>query len=137
MDGWRWLPCIDGLYSVRWMSAAIDAIRAEVSDISTIWSPLLPSKVNVFIWRMHKGFIPCYLHLAMRSIPLQSVCCPICNWTFKDVNHAILRCTKPAAIWSSILAWCGLPDLFYGRLMIYFLKIYWERCRRLHVQFYT
>lgn len=102
------------------MSIAIDDVRATVSEIPTFWRLLIPSKVNVFIWRIRKSFVPCYLHLAMRCISLPSVCCPICKSHFEDVNHAIIQCSMAAAVWKSILSWCGLLDLFLWEIDDFF-----------------
>lgn len=113
---WRWRSSIDGVYSPQEMATAINEAWCVVSSIPTFWSSLFPPKVNVFIWRLRKSFLPCYLHLAMRGIPLPSVSCPICNSTFEGANHAIMRCTMVVVVWSSISTWCRLHRLFIWKI---------------------
>lgn len=101
-----------GVFSTRSIYHDIDAKWADSYGPPTIWPTLIPSKVNIFIWRAQRFFLLCYLHLAMRGVPLESVACPVCSAHFEDVDHAIFRCLVATPVWDAVASWCGVSNLF-------------------------
>lgn len=90
-DGWPWSWNTDGSFSMKVLSSLLNAVQADHSAINTLWSKLVPKKVNLFMWRTRRNFIPTRVQLSLRGSSLQS--CSLIG--MEDCGHALLSC--PAA----------------------------------------
>lgn len=97
-DSWLCDYVVDGSFSMRRLRAILDDKLAEHSLIPTIRQRLLPQKVNVFLWRARRDFLPCYLQLAMRRLNVPSLLCPLCSVDCQSTKYALLRCTVLAKV---------------------------------------
>lgn len=78
-DTWCWGLNSQGQFSSRSLVALLDDRWANVDDTSTQWSRLIPHKVNMFVWRMRRNFLPSLVQLAMKGVDVASVMCPSCK----------------------------------------------------------
>lgn len=111
-DSWHCDYVVDGLFPVRTLAAIVGDKWAEHSSIPTIRQRLLPQKVNVFLWRAQRDFLPCYLQLAVRRLNIPSLLCPLCSVECESTYHALLRCDVVAKVWRIVVKWCGVQRLF-------------------------
>ncbi|GJS15088.1 hypothetical protein Tco_0409560 [Tanacetum coccineum] len=69
-DSWSWVLDHDGLFSVKRLSKLIDS--AFLSDRfpgkTHEWNPLIPKKINIFLWRLVLGRIPLLTKLDWRGV---------------------------------------------------------------------
>lgn len=54
-DGWIWSWAADGYYSTKILRTALDNAASDLCLIKTVWSPLIPKQVNIFVWRAQRS----------------------------------------------------------------------------------
>lgn len=62
------------------------------SDVTTLWSILVPKKVNVIVWRSRRDFLPSKLQLSMKRVSMDSLACSPCRFQVEDRDHALFSC---------------------------------------------
>ncbi|XP_071704405.1 uncharacterized protein [Rutidosis leptorrhynchoides] len=74
-DSWRWTYNTCGLFSTQVLTGQINSkiLQAGTSVFETERNNLVPSKLEVFVWRSRKRFIPVLTELDKRGIDLNSV----------------------------------------------------------------
>lgn len=58
-DSWKCTYVTDGSFSIKELASTIVKEMAYQADVLTIWSPSLPRKVNLFLWRARRDFLSC------------------------------------------------------------------------------
>lgn len=111
-DSWHCDFVVDGSFSVRMLARTLDDKWAEHNPIPPVKQRLLPMKVNLFLWRARRDFLPCYLQLAMRGLNISSLLCPLCYADFGSIDHVLLRFTVVTKVWRIVAKWCGVQGLF-------------------------
>ena len=71
----------------------------------TVWNPLVPRKVNLFLWRVRIGRIPTQVELDKRGVDLDTLLCPRCGDSIEDIDHALLKCREVAKLCSRVRNW--------------------------------
>ncbi|XP_071718244.1 uncharacterized protein [Rutidosis leptorrhynchoides] len=97
------------------------------SNFESIRNSLVPSKVEVFVWRARKRRIAVLAELDKRGVDLHSVLCPICNQDVETVDHSLVLCSLAFDIWEQVFKWWGLGnfsnlsigEIFLGNLSIH------------------
>lgn len=56
----------------------------------TLWSKLVPKKVNIFVWRAQRGRLPVRVELDRRGVDLDAVLCPSCNNFVESCAHSLV-----------------------------------------------
>lgn len=107
MYTWRWSPAADGAFTVKNLSWMISSHIAESHNIATNWCKLVPRKVNVFIWRATRSWIPARAHLQDRGIHLDMLHCPLCTSQKETTNHILLGCNFSMEVWRCVSLWCN------------------------------
>lgn len=116
-DTWHCDYVIDGVFPVRTIACTLDDLVSDHSLIETIRQRLLVQKVNLFLWRARRGFLPCYLQLAMRGLNIPSLLCPLCSVECESTDHALLRCMGAEKVWRIVAKWCGVQGLFLWEIL--------------------
>ena len=104
-DVWRWNIDEDGEFSVGGTRRLIDSKVLLGSLTKTRWNNWVPSKVNIFIWRLLLGRIPTRTRLRDRGIDVGSVLCPICGGEQETVEHLFIRCKVAEDVWNLVFRW--------------------------------
>ena len=66
-----------------------------------VWSVKVPSKVNVFIWKIVNNGLPTLVNKKHRHLEQQDIC-QLCGTQAEDAYHAVIRCPHAAALRSAI-----------------------------------
>ncbi|XP_058733314.1 uncharacterized protein LOC131604915 [Vicia villosa] len=93
--------------------------------IKEIWTTGMPSKVNIFAWRLLQDRLPTRTQLLKREIIADNEDC-LCVYGYpikEDINHLFMYCVKLKEVWESIHVWLGLPLVHEADCASFFLKI--------------
>ncbi|GJZ56640.1 RNA-directed DNA polymerase, eukaryota [Tanacetum coccineum] len=72
------------------------------------WLKEMPTKVNIFIWRMLLNKLPTRMNLMNRGINVQSNQCGICDTGDETINHLMLHCDLARDVWALVGRWWTL-----------------------------
>jgi hypothetical protein len=62
-----------------------------------IWSANVPSKVRIFAWRLSQDELATQVNWKMRTLEKDAIC-QVCGREDESGHHAVIRCTKAAAL---------------------------------------
>ncbi|XP_071687137.1 uncharacterized protein [Rutidosis leptorrhynchoides] len=65
------------------------------------------NKVEVFVWRVLKKWLPVLVELDKWGIDLHSVRCSICDNDIESVDHSLGTCKEVNDLWRKVLDWWG------------------------------
>ncbi|XVF55569.1 hypothetical protein PTKIN_Ptkin06aG0046500 [Pterospermum kingtungense] len=83
----------------------------DLKDRSSIWSGLLPLKVESFCWQVLHGKVAVKTNLAGRNgYRGNDVLCLLCGCDPESVQHLFFSCYLSWRIWSS---WCAIWGIFW------------------------
>lgn len=122
-DSWAWTGSPNSSFQVSGLADSLDASWSSLSDIPTLWCTLLPKKIDLFIWRARRSFLPCLLQLATRGISVSSLDCPLCVDSTEDTDHARFRCSHTRRVWMAVTRWWGVSPFFLSDYEDFF---FWE-----------
>ena len=77
----------------------------EVDVVATRWNRMVPSKVNVFGWRLRLNRLPTKVNLDRRGLDLGSLLCPVCGDDVETVNHNFFTCEVATELWGMVAQW--------------------------------
>ncbi|KAL4565322.1 hypothetical protein LXL04_029411 [Taraxacum kok-saghyz] len=107
-DGWGWELNDSSEFSVAVVRNHLDDVRLPVGIAPTLWNRFLPSKINVFRWRVALNRLPTRCNLVSKSIDLETVLCPVCQMEVESLAHFLFRCEVPFALWGRVALWCDV-----------------------------
>ncbi|KAL4569199.1 hypothetical protein LXL04_024833 [Taraxacum kok-saghyz] len=100
---WQRVVVVDDLLkSVR---RSIDSKVLPTRLIKTRWNKWLPSKVNIYIWRLRLGRIPTRRKLSERGIDVGSTLCPVCGTEQETIEHLFFQCNVADEVWRLVYNW--------------------------------
>ena len=79
-------------------------------DTCFFWSNLIPTKINIFIWRFLRDALPTRSNLAKRGILLQFLACIFCDNNVETLDHCLFTCPSSSILWKKIWAWWDLKS---------------------------
>jgi hypothetical protein len=115
-DRWKWLQSSDGLFSVKSCyhvfikTRFIDSLDPNLlTAVQQLWLNDIPSKVNVFGWRLLLQRLPTKDALNHRGILIDPIDlpCTFCFTTKEDCNHLFFHCSFCSYIWRRVFNWLG------------------------------
>ncbi|XP_071712494.1 uncharacterized protein [Rutidosis leptorrhynchoides] len=109
-DSWRWVMSTNGIFTTKKLNNIImeKVFEGEKSQPETSRKPLIPKKMEIFIWRARKKRLPTLCELDKRGIDLHSVRCSICDDDVENIDHALIFCKCAYDVWSRIYNWWNL-----------------------------
>ncbi|GKC61829.1 RNA-directed DNA polymerase, eukaryota, reverse transcriptase zinc-binding domain protein [Tanacetum coccineum] len=115
-DGWDWLLNSGNAFTVKHLSKMIDGITLGGNNLGKMhqWNPLIPRKINIFVWRLALNRLAQLTNLDDRGLDIPSVLCPICNDAPESVNHLFLHCSKVKLVWFKCLSWWGVSTVIHN-----------------------
>ncbi|KAJ9549508.1 hypothetical protein OSB04_022051 [Centaurea solstitialis] len=106
---WRWDLEGSGLFSVSSLRMALEnKLFFREGDSKTIWLNPLPSKVNIFIWKLQNERLPTLANLSRRGINLPSLLCHFCGLESETEQHLFCSCPIIRASLEEFRAWWGV-----------------------------
>ncbi|CAJ2651419.1 unnamed protein product [Trifolium pratense] len=115
-DQWRWIPDSNGLFTVKsCYTYLLNLRKVELQDahvleaIQRLWKSDVPSKVNVFGWRLLLNRLPTRAALHHRGILTNhhELSCVFCFQQAEDENHLFFSCPFSKGVWNKVLSWLG------------------------------
>ncbi|KAJ9538095.1 hypothetical protein OSB04_030828 [Centaurea solstitialis] len=115
-DGSRWVWELEAnqTFTVRSLRKMIDVISLPLSNQDTEWSKWIPSKVNIFLWRVLNKRLATRDNLQKRGVTITTDLCPLCMSTSENMDHVMVSCstTKIAsAILSNWINWWPVNEI--------------------------
>ncbi|KAJ9564448.1 hypothetical protein OSB04_000414 [Centaurea solstitialis] len=107
-DFWNWDWHNKGTFSVKHLVKLLQHDPGGESGEKIIWNPLIPLKVNIFLWRLFKEAISTRFNLSKRGVHLNSLACIFCEDEVETTDHCLFSCTSSSNLWRKIWAWWGL-----------------------------
>ncbi|XP_071739645.1 uncharacterized protein [Rutidosis leptorrhynchoides] len=99
-----WYLASNGVFSTKKLSWLIDekTLQDNRWRQPTLRNNLVPSKVEIFIWRVLKRRLPVRTELDKRGINMDSVRCPICDDDVETIKHTMIFCAHSMDVWSRV-----------------------------------
>ncbi|PNX85822.1 ribonuclease H, partial [Trifolium pratense] len=113
-DKWRWLPDVNGLFSVKSCYSCLLSLKqvvnldAKVLDaIQRLWGTDIPSKIKIFGWRLLLNKLPTRAALNRRGILTNphDLPCAFCFQQIEDDTHLFFSCRFSKEVWRNVLLW--------------------------------
>ncbi|XP_045791976.1 uncharacterized protein LOC123886728 [Trifolium pratense] len=115
-DQWRWIPDSNGLFTVKsCYTYLLDLRQVELQDahvleaIQHLWKSDVPSKVNVFDWRLLLNRLPTRATFHHHGILTShhELSCVFCFQQAEDEKHFFFSCPFSKGVWNTVLSWLG------------------------------
>nr|XP_043639521.1 uncharacterized protein LOC122610613 [Erigeron canadensis] len=104
-DSWMWNVTGQDSFSVRQLRPIIDHALLPSEPINTRWNPLVPKKINVFLWRLVRDRLPSRFNLSRRGLDISSISCPICLAHVENSVHTFVTWSFAAEVYNLITKW--------------------------------
>ncbi|KAJ0837207.1 putative reverse transcriptase zinc-binding domain-containing protein [Helianthus annuus] len=116
-DKWVWNHCSSGKFSVaavkHWLGQNYGAPLVRFMR----WESWLPSKINIFIWRLELDRIPTRMALVNRRVNIIDSRCPFCEFAHESAFHLIVDCDFVKGVWSKIRDWCRIQGGYFDSII--------------------
>ncbi|GJW51879.1 RNA-directed DNA polymerase, eukaryota [Tanacetum coccineum] len=106
----RWICDLsgDGEFRVKEVRNFIDNLFLPSYADAMRWVKCIPIKINVFVWRARRDFLPTRVNISRRGILLESSSCPLCSSSEEDIHHVLFGCGLAESIFRRICRWWEL-----------------------------
>nr|GEX60446.1 RNA-directed DNA polymerase, eukaryota [Tanacetum cinerariifolium] len=98
----------DGEFRVKEVRSFLDNLFLHSYADATRWVKYIPIKLNVFVWRARRDFLPTIVNLSRRGILLESSSCPLCLSSEENIHHVLFGCDLAENIFCRICRWWKL-----------------------------
>nr|GFA16724.1 RNA-directed DNA polymerase, eukaryota [Tanacetum cinerariifolium] len=106
-DTWTW-SLGSPSFTVKSTRDHIDNCTLLDGGLETRWDRYLPKKINIFIWRALRDRLPTMWNLSRKGIDLDSLTCPICDFSIETTNHTLWFCSLATTLWQKIFVWLDI-----------------------------
>nr|GEW88148.1 RNA-directed DNA polymerase, eukaryota [Tanacetum cinerariifolium] len=106
----RWICDLsgDGEFRVKEVRNFLDNLFLPSYADATRWVKYIPIKINIFVWRARRDFLPTRVNLSRRGILLESSSCPLCLSSEENIHHVLFGCGLAESIFRRICRWWEL-----------------------------
>lgn len=106
----RWVCDLsgDGEFRVKDVRNLLDNMFLPSFPDATRWLKCIPIKINVFVWRARRDFLPTRVNLSRRGIIVDSISCPLCSASEEDIHHLLFGCDMAKNIFRRLCRWWEL-----------------------------
>ncbi|KAJ9549144.1 hypothetical protein OSB04_021687 [Centaurea solstitialis] len=106
---WKWTLDATGSYSVASLRRALDQkLLHNDRGLKTTWIKLVPSKVNITVWKAQHHRLATFSNLAKRGIISEPKTCPFCSHEIETENHLFAECPLARSLLMEIGKWWKL-----------------------------
>lgn len=113
-DRWEWNLKGKKEFSVVTLRQCIDHNKLPIDPSKKInWNPLVPKKVNIFIWRLRRNCLPTGLNLFAKGIDITTARCFLCQGEVEDMIHLTQTCKITSGVRNLLSDWTrsDIPNL--------------------------
>nr|GEZ64675.1 hypothetical protein [Tanacetum cinerariifolium] len=104
---WQWRRNLRDGEEGSQLAALLETLNQLTLDSNSddwIWEAdtskkYVPSKVNIFAWRLLLNRLPTRINIMERGIDIPSILFPVCNSQQEDVDHLFVHCEVASQIW--------------------------------------
>lgn len=131
-DRWLWIIDNKQTFSVKscygWLvnvfagtTRTMEGVQAALC--SKIWSCDVPTKVQIFVWKMMLNRLPTRDNLERRGIinNVHELCCVLCFEENETANHLFCNCRMSQAVWTAVMQWIGVQLLEEDEIPAHFI----------------
>ncbi|KAL4581519.1 hypothetical protein LXL04_006041 [Taraxacum kok-saghyz] len=108
-DGWLWDMDNIGEFTVATTRRWIDHRVLPIGPKQTRWCKVVPSKVNIFVWRLLWNKLPTRVLLCGKGIQLPSWLCPMCGMEEETISHVFIASQLASILWRLVFRWMQFP----------------------------
>ncbi|GJZ12413.1 RNA-directed DNA polymerase, eukaryota [Tanacetum coccineum] len=101
-DYWTWKADTSKKFTVQNARRIVDNHALPSGLSPTRWCRHVPSKVNIFSWRLLLNRLPTKINIMEREIDIPSILCSIYTLQQEDVDHLFLHFEVASRIWHKI-----------------------------------
>ena len=108
---WEWTADPIGQYSANSAYNVIMEGAAAVTQedcFVKLWSIKVPSKIEIFAWRLIRDRLPTRQNLQQRQVQVAKTSCPFCRDSEENACHLFFHCSKIQPIWWEAMSWLNL-----------------------------
>nr|GEY65801.1 RNA-directed DNA polymerase, eukaryota [Tanacetum cinerariifolium] len=91
-DMWVCNASGDGSFRVKDIRNLIDDLILPSWTEPTRWVKFIPIKINIFVWRARRDYLPTRSNLVRKGVFMDSNACPICGAYEEDIHHILFQC---------------------------------------------
>lgn len=124
-DCWVWLEDTSGAYSVKsgYRLLQNSTLSQREPFYSQVWSKLVHSKVESFVWKLSLDRVPTLVSLASRGVvPRQDLLCIACTNMVETASHLFFECDFSYKVWMECLRWWGIHSAFLNECRGHFFQ---------------
>nr|GEY86630.1 RNA-directed DNA polymerase, eukaryota, reverse transcriptase zinc-binding domain protein [Tanacetum cinerariifolium] len=107
-DRWSWSLVGSGDFSVSSVRKLIDNAILSKGISKTRWIKEVPIKINVHAWKVIHDCLPTRFNISRRSIEIESILCPICEYWVKSSRNLFFSCKMISDVMRKITRWWDL-----------------------------
>ncbi|GJX09421.1 RNA-directed DNA polymerase, eukaryota [Tanacetum coccineum] len=100
-----------GEFFVKSVRQLIDDSILPNEEVSARWVKVMPTKINVFAWRVCLDKLPTKCNLSLKSIDISTIVCPLCHASIKSGSHIFFSCPMACHLWRKLMRWRELEDI--------------------------
>nr|GEX85715.1 RNA-directed DNA polymerase, eukaryota, reverse transcriptase zinc-binding domain protein [Tanacetum cinerariifolium] len=106
----RWICDLSGdeEFQVKEVCNFLDNLFLPSYADATRWVKYIPIKINVFVWRARRDFLPTKVSLSRRGILLELSSYPLCLSSEENIHHVLFGCGLAESIFRRICQWWKL-----------------------------
>ncbi|PWA82636.1 RNA-directed DNA polymerase, eukaryota [Artemisia annua] len=108
-DYWTWEADKSKKFTLQSARRIIDNRTLPSGLFPTRWCKYVPSKINIFAWRLLLNRLPTRINIVEKGIDIPSILCSICNLHHEDADHLFLQCEVASQIWYKVGIWLDHP----------------------------
>ncbi|KAJ9560897.1 hypothetical protein OSB04_006057 [Centaurea solstitialis] len=102
-DKWVWDLTSNG--SLR---SLVEKAFLGVGDKETSWNSKVPSKADIFMWRVMLDKLPTRDNLIKKGMDIDSTLCSVCKMDNESMQHVLFDCINVVEVWRFVEKWWSL-----------------------------
>ncbi|GKA96677.1 RNA-directed DNA polymerase, eukaryota [Tanacetum coccineum] len=114
VDRWYWDLNESGIFCVKDVRKLLDDSFLPKDANAMRWIKSIPTKINVFAWKVYLDRLLTRVNLIRRGIQVPSLSCPICNSAHEDLSHILFSCSMATDVVRLVCRWWDLGWMPFG-----------------------
>lgn len=94
-----WTPSNIGNFTLSSTYDLVRVHRGTTLSATNIWTPGIPSKIFVYMWRLMRNYLPFPDNLVQFNVHQPSICC-FCLSNEATTDHCLIQCTHIGPVWN-------------------------------------
>lgn len=138
-DRWNWMYSKDAVKEgYQQITKEKNSEQSQLEDwAKCVWNKWVPTKINVFVWRLIQDRIPTLPNLKRRNIINQEEAdfCRLCEEKEEEsIMHLFFNCRFASQIWKLVMDWLDFqltPDVYVKDQLTKFANSFHEKSKEI------